>query len=183
MVAGRVAAVAELLSVGMSKPSRSFSDPAVSCISFIFVCAGIWLLIAASTSVWYWCRTGAQVQVEARVLSVEKRYRRHGFSTEARFAYEFGGHSFTTDKVALFFSETGQYYGPLSEALRNRQTIRVYIDPSNPSLAVLDRELRFWPFAVGILFILFFLTSGIFVLRHQVKKRKMPNRAILRIAA
>jgi hypothetical protein len=130
------------------------------------------MLIPTSTSFWYWWRTRAQVQVEARVLSAEKVYQRHGFSARASYAYEFGGHSFTSDKVALFFAGTSQWYGPLTEALRNRQTIRVYIDPSDPRLAVIDREFRFWPFAGGMLFVCFFLTSGLFVLRHQLKEKR-----------
>ena len=80
------------------------------------------------------------------MLTVEKAGgSRQAPRTEARFAYTFGDQTFTSDKVTLFGGSV-RWYEPLAEALRNQQKIRVYVDSSDPRLAVIDREFRFWQF-------------------------------------
>lgn len=167
-----------LCDVGHGSPPRSkkkkqlrlSSNWVISLWAVAFVCFGIWLLIGVGSSTWYWWRTRALVQVDGQLLTVE-RAGKNGGSIRGTFTYEHEGRQFTSHKVTLF-SGSKRLYAPLHEALQKEQKIRVYIDPSNPSLAVIDREFLFWSWIGLIVFGLVFITAGFFVLRTQWREKR-----------
>jgi hypothetical protein len=113
-------------------------------------------------------------------------YERHSgddsdtYEAYARYTYEFGGQRYTGSRVAIAggADNIGDYQmflgNRLSQAMGRGETITVYVNPEKPSLAVVDRSIR-WGL-VGFKSIFVFAFGGIglglivFVLRAPQKK-------------
>jgi len=70
------------------------------------------------------------------------------YEANADYTYEFGGQQYTNDRVAIasgadniggYQQDMGRYF---SDVLSRGESIVVYVNPDNPSEAVIDRSLR-----------------------------------------
>jgi hypothetical protein len=87
------------------------------------------------------------------------------YEAYAEFSYEFGGHRYTSTRVAIaggadnigdYQQDLGRY---LSGAKNRGETIIVFVDPDEPSEAIIDRSLR-WGL-VGFKSIFLFVFGGV----------------------
>ena len=87
------------------------------------------------------------------------------YEAHADYTYEFGGQQYTNDRVAIasgadniggYQQDMGRY---LSGARSRRESIFVYVNPDNPSEAIIDRSLR-WRL-IGFKSIFLFVFGGV----------------------
>lgn len=147
---------------------------------------GGWLLnsIIKNNLYGYW-RTRTEVSVEAKLNSVEW-HASHGKGSspwaEVSYDYQVDGQQFTGSRVSLF-KTTARCYLPLKRVLETHQPIRVFIDPSDPRYAVIDREFACYPFVIALPFSLIFVGGGLFLewcLLMNLLGRAVPLIAVLK---
>ena len=106
---------------------------------------------------WYGKQNWQPVNGRLFEVSVGSNY------TSARYQYEFGGRSYSGNRVygAKFGDDIGSYQRTLLDRLKEKEgsneSITIWVDPHNPEQAVIDRDMR-WG-----LFILVFGFGSIFV--------------------
>lgn len=112
------------------------------------------------------------VPVQAQVLDSNLRVNRGSDSTtyrvEARYRYTYDGRAYTGDRVSLHkgSDNIGDYHqrwhSRLAHAQRNNQRLTAWVNPADPTEALLDRELR-WPL-MGFMsiFAIVFTGAGLF---------------------
>src|SRR6185369_12802690 len=92
------------------------------------------------------------VPVPAEILNVELK-RHHGknsntYETKARYRYTVGDNSYTSERVAISSGadNIGDYqqdlYERLNTARLRRTPVTAWVNPNNPSEALLDRDMR-----------------------------------------
>lgn len=87
------------------------------------------------------------------------------YEAYARYAYDFGGQQYTADRVAIAggADNIGSYQTNLGNRLRQimsrGETVTVYVNPQDPSLAIIDRSLR-WGL-IGFKSIFLFVFGGV----------------------
>ncbi|MDB6024113.1 MAG: hypothetical protein JWM68_336 [Verrucomicrobiales bacterium] len=143
-------------------------------ISGIFLLIGIVFLGGVFKMSYGWWRTRAEVTTEARLVSVDLQAttgKAAATSTIASYKYTVNGQVFTGQKIALF-KGTKEFHTPLSSSLRSGTPIRVFIDPQDPSFAVIDREFVWGPISVGVLLVLVFGGGGVMCLYHLIRRPK-----------
>jgi len=146
--------------------SRQRLVVALFCALFLGVGLSIFVSILRNQIYGYW-RTRAGTTAEARVIAVKQSYHSMGrgngsVSTEASYRYEVGGRTFTGSRITLF-QPTEHYYPPLKQALDTGRQISVFIDPSEPQFAVIDRDFTWFPFVLAVPFSLAWIAAGLFL--------------------
>ena len=131
-----------------------------------FFGVGVWMGWSIGNAVYDSARMNSWVQVEARLL--RGGYETHrgddsdSYEAFAEYTYVFNGRSYTSDRVSVssgadnigsFQREIG---GELSSAHANGNNILVWVNPGNPSEAVVDRGLRWGLVGFKSIFLLVF---------------------------
>lgn len=121
-------------------------------------------------------RTRDKVTADAKLLDVRSvarpAGRRRHSETLVRYRYQFEGKWFESNRIAIARS-TERFYNELKQARDQNRTIKVYIDPKNPSYSVYDRELFTWHFGLGLIIGVGFSAMGLhgllWLIRHKPK--------------
>lgn len=148
-----------------------------------FAAAGIAALGWAGITLLDWREARSWVAVSAAVESVDLKENRGDdsttYETKATYRYEYAGQTYTRDRVAIdsgadnIGSFQRSLYRELKAAHENRKPVTAYVDPAEPSRAVLNRELRTGLLALKVGFGLVFGFVGFGLLvgaRHAGKK-------------
>jgi hypothetical protein len=131
-----------------------------------FAGVGVWMLWSISSTLYDAWQMGDWVQVEARLIA-------GGYETNsgddsdtyeafAEYHYEFHGQRFTADRVGI--SSGGDNIGDYQQEIGNNlraahargESILVYVDPENPSQAVIDRGVRWGLLGFKSIFVIVF---------------------------
>jgi hypothetical protein len=134
------------------KPTKRLSPGCLALFGLPFALVGLGLLgwTAIGVARWYAAQTWAAVP--ATVLAAELVENRGDDSTTykatASYRYEYEGREYTATRVALRegADNIGDFqqrlHAELDSAQRRGATVTAYVDPGEPSAAVLNRELR-----------------------------------------
>jgi hypothetical protein len=141
--------------------------------------AGVW----GAKDVLEWQRMGAWTPVSAQLLTVELEEHDGDdsttYETTATYRYQYAGRDYTGTRAAIGSGadNIGDFHHDLYRRLRSAQQsgapVTAYVDPQNPTDAVLDRELRYGMLLFKGLFLLLFGGVGFGMLvgaRHGGKK-------------
>ena len=149
-----------------------------------FAAVGVGVFVWSGWTLLDWRDAASWVPVSAEIVSVELEEHADDdggstYETTATYRYDYDGTSYTGTRVAI---DTGadniggfqhQLYDELRAALDGRTTVTAYVDPDEPSRAVLNRQLRPGLFALKGLFALAFGGVGfglLFGARYAAKK-------------
>jgi len=162
----------------------------MSIFALPFFGTGVWMLWAVSNVFVDAFQTQDWVPVEARLLSGGYTSHRgddsYTYEAYARYTYNVQGQTFVADRVGLssgsdnIGSYQQQIGNKLSGAHSRGESILVYVDPNDPSQAIIDRSIR-WGM-VGFKSIFLFVFGGvglgllIFVWRAPKEKDKSDPR-------
>jgi len=140
-------------------------------------------------------RARAWTEAPAQILSLDlSRHSGRKGSTTYRidicYQYEVNGQTYTSerfsavsraDNVSPFHHKNYRHYKPLFEA---KQPISCWVDPSNPTEAIIDRSIRFELLAFTHLFVFIFPIVGLFImLAAFLTLRAKPGPNIRKIPA
>ncbi len=154
---------------------RSRPDKAIF-IGIVFFGVGLLLACIVYQNLHGYWRTRNKVTAEAQIQSFElQRVTRGSDPNHAVIWYEYcvDGRFFTGSKIALFKDPDDPSDQSIRESLesawRARAPIRVYIDPERPSFSVIDRDFKWWPFAVSTLAVGAFAAAGFYSLTSGLR--------------
>lgn len=155
-----------------------------------FFGVGVWMGWAIGSAVYDTVRMNSWVQVEARLL--EGGYEQHSgddsdtFEAYARYSYVVDGRTYTANRVSVSggADNIGDYQQDLgrelSGALASGNNIRVWVNPSDPAEAVIDRGIRWGLVGFKSIFLLVFGGFGggmlVYVWRMPADKDKTDPR-------
>jgi hypothetical protein len=134
-----------------------------------FFGVGVWMGYSAGSNMVDAWQMKQWVPVQGTLLSAG--YETHDgddsytYEAYANYTYEFGGQQYTNDRVAIAggadnIGDYQQDMGSYLSGVRSRgETITVYVDPGEPSEAILDRSLR-WGL-IGFKSIFLFTFGGV----------------------
>ncbi len=134
-----------------------------------FAAVGVWMLWSIGTALHDGWRMQSWAPTDARLLAAGYETRQGDdsdvYEAFARYAYTFDAQSFTGERVAI--SSGGDNIGDfqrdlgrrLANAMARGETVTAWVDPDEPSSAVLDRTLR-WGL-LGFKSIFLFVFGGI----------------------
>ncbi|NOR37246.1 MAG: DUF3592 domain-containing protein, partial [Woeseiaceae bacterium] len=141
----------------------------MSIFALPFFGTGVWMLWSVSNVFVEAFQTEGWVQVEARLLSGGYTSHRgddtYTYEAYARYTYDIQGQTFVADRVGLSSGSDniGRYQqemgNNLSRAHTGGESILVYVDPNDPSQAIIDRGVR-WGM-VGFKSIFLFVFGGV----------------------
>ena len=150
----------------------------------IFASGGGFILSETAWPMWQnWQRAQDWRPASARLLSVSGADN----DTRADYRYDFAGRSYQATGVGVseFKDNIGSYHQDMQEYLReiqrNGDILPIWVNPANPSQAVIDRDMRWGLFAMtsGFCSIFLFIGLGVIVasLRSssQVGARKLQS--------
>lgn len=144
---------------------------------------GTYMAIVLLKTLWLFAAVQQWQPVPAEILEVELQSHRGSkstsYETTVRYQYEFAGQSYVGERVGL---ESGgdnvgdwqeQIYGELRACRDAGQPFRAYVDPADPSRALLYRELRWGLAGLQAIFVLVFggVGYGLIVAGFIGKKR------------
>jgi len=117
-----------------------------------------------------WVQARSWDEVPARILSADLDVNRGDdsdtYRVRARYEYEYGGQTYTSDRVAGGFGadNIGSFhqdkYAELRNYLSSGRTFRCFVNPDNPSESLLYRELRWGMLGFQLVFALAFGLVG-----------------------
>jgi len=141
----------------------------MSIFALPFFGTGVWMLWSVSSTFVDALQMQDWVQVEARLLSGGYTSHRgddsYSYEAYARYTYTIQGQTFTADRVGISggSDNIGSYQqeigSNLSRAHASGESILVYVDPNDPSQAIIDRGVR-WGM-VGFKSIFLFVFGGV----------------------
>lgn len=108
-------------------------------------------------------RTQAEVSVEATIQKLEYIGGK-GSHTRVEYTYSHGGQNHVGTEVSLF-GESGGLYPSLKAAHEGKQPIRVWIDPDDPSFAVIERCWQWGKILLGVPLFGAFAAVGVILIR------------------
>ncbi len=134
------------------KNQRNIRWP-VLILPLLFVGAALgFLAVGVIPNVYDWQQMKSWPQVEARLLDAELERGSKTYRATARYEYRYEGVVYISERVAIMggsdigrFQETLGY--ALESALQNQQPVPAWVNPHNPSDAVLNRDMR-WPLLI-----------------------------------
>jgi hypothetical protein len=95
-------------------------------------------------------KTSAEVSTHAQITHAKVTHRSRGRSDfDVSYSYPWEGTTYTGHWISLFREELGFRHW-LVKAHHSGQAIKVWIDPADPSCAVIDREWRGLPLVWGV---------------------------------
>jgi hypothetical protein len=155
-----------------------------------FAAVGVGALVWAGWTLLEWREAAGWAAVPAEIVAVELEEHTDDdggttYETTATYRYEHNGTSYTGTRVAIDTGadNVGSFQQDLYYQLRNAQErrtpITAYVDPAEPTRAVLNRELRPGLFALKGVFAIVFCGVGfglLFGARHAAKKTAAEDR-------
>jgi len=153
--------------------------------SLPFLCVGLWMLYSVSSNaldasqMQHWDRTPAQV--------ISGGYKtNHGddsttYTAYGTFRYIYQGREYTSERVAIsgggdnigdFQQELGNR---LSRAADNKKPIDVYVNPKDPTEAIVSRDLRWGMVGFKMIFVILFGGAGAGMLIYAIKSKTIPD--------
>ena len=149
----------------------------------LFFCGGGYFITAETAwPMWQNWRSAQQWQpTTARLLAV------HGSANDssAKYQYDYGGASYQGSRVSVtgFKDNIGPYHRDmqhkLRQVLRDGGLLHIWVNPANPSQAVIDRDMRWGLFTLVSLFCSLFLLVGLLVIYASLRglgKTSVPGR-------
>ena len=134
-----------------------------------FFGTGVWMLYSVSNAFYDAYRMNSWVQVEAQVLDGGYNTHRgddsYTYESYARYRYTLGNETYVADRVSISggSDNVGDYHqdigSNLSRAHASGERILVYVNPGDPSQAVIDRGIR-WGL-IGFKSIFLFVFGGV----------------------
>jgi hypothetical protein len=134
-----------------------------------FFGTGVWMLYSVSNAFYDAYRMNSWVQVEAQVLDGGYNTHRgddsYTYESYARYRYTVGNETYVADRVSISggSDNVGDYHqdigNNLSRARASGERILVYVNPEDPSQAVIDRGIR-WGL-IGFKSIFLFVFGGV----------------------
>jgi len=127
----------------------------------LFFCGLIAREAVAGLRTWTWTKKACEI-VSSEVREVDSQRRKTGnYYFQVRYSYDFGGHSYISDRYHLkpaAFQDYGKA-ARLIELYRPESATLCYVNPVNPTEAVLKRGNLLFPLA--LLFPLIFVMIGV----------------------
>jgi hypothetical protein len=132
-----------------------------------FAGGGVFFLFQTAVPTWQdWRAMQGWHSTHAQLLSVSGSENR----TNARYRYDFGGATYEGDRVYVptFNDNIGSYHLMLLDILkrheRRGEPVRVWVNPQDPTQAVIDRDMRWGLFALMGGFCSVFILIGLVVM-------------------
>lgn len=155
------------------KPAKKMSRGAIVFLILFalpFAGAGTFVGYLAGSMLVTWSRAQSWQEAPARILSAELDVNREDDSTTYRvravYEYEYGGATYTSDRVAsgMGSDNIGSFHQNKHAELRtyaeSGRLFRCFVNPEDPSEALLYRELRWGMFGFEAVFALVFSLVG-----------------------
>lgn len=152
-----------------------------------FFSVGVWMLWSIGSTFFEASQMASWVQVEARLTKAG--YETHlgddsdTYEAYARYTYTYQGQAYVGHRVSLSSSadNIGDYQQNtgrrLSRALARGEAIPVYVDPDNPSNAIIDRGIRWGLIGFKSIFLFVFggVGLGLLIVIWRAPKEKDKN--------
>ena len=133
----------------------------------IFSAGGYFILAETALPMWEnWQRAQGWQPASARLLSISAADN----ETRALYSYDFGGGTYQSTGVGIsdFKDNIGSYHREMQAYLRQIQRnggiLPIWVNPENPSEAIIDRSMRWGLFAMTSAFCSIFLLIGLGVI-------------------
>jgi hypothetical protein len=137
--------------------NRTGSRMGAGCLALFalpFAAVGVGALAWASLTVLDWWAASDWAVTPAEIVSVELEEHDDDdgattYKATATYRYEYAGRTYTNNRVAIDFGSDNigdfqqQLYNELRSAHERQSPVTAYVDPAEPTSAVLNRELRF----------------------------------------
>jgi hypothetical protein len=150
---------------------------------------GFWALSKMGQMLLQWQKANSYVPVDANIVDAELKVKRDSDSTtyrvQARYEYEFQGKRYSSSRVGIadgsdnFDRYQRDMANRLQRAKQNGATVRAWVDPNRPELALLDREMRWKQFVFMIPFGLVFTLVGVGAAYFVVRAIIGPGQKVL----
>lgn len=150
-----------------------------------FAAGGVFFLTQTAVPTWQdWRAMRSWQSAYAQLLSVSGSENQ----TNARYRYEFGGATHEGERVyvAAFKDNIGSYHTRLLGRLKRHESahepVRVWVNPQDPTQAVIDRDMRWGLFALMAGFCSVFILIGLGVMyagSRASDKKSSPRRPSL----
>jgi len=138
----------------------------------VFAAAGIGFFLFSATpmiSGWWSAKSWEPVQAELLEHDLKTSYGDDSttYKATARYRYDYYGQSYVSNRVGFSggSDNIGSYHQDMNRKLSRvrggSQTLNVWVNPNDPSDAVIDREMRWGLFAFKSLFLLLFGGIGL----------------------
>ena len=138
----------------------------------LFAGGGFFMLSETALPMWQnWQRMQDWRPAYARLLSISGADN----ETRANYGYDFGGGSYRGNGVGVseFADNIGSYHRDmqayLGRILRNDEVLPIWVNPANPSAAVIDRNMRWGLFALIGGFCSIFILIGLGVIYGSIR--------------
>jgi hypothetical protein len=152
------------------RPKRTSKRAGAGCLALFalpFAAVGVGAFVWATLTLLDWRAASGWIEVSAHIVSVELEEHVDAedattYKTTATYRYEYAGQSYESDRVAI---DTGadnvgdfqqRLYYDLRTAHERGAPVSAYVDPNEPTHAVLNRELRAGMLALKGVFALVF---------------------------
>ena len=155
----------------------------------LFAAGGYFMLAETALPMWRnWQEMRDWRPANAQLLSISAADN----ETRARYRYEFAGQGYQGTRVGVspFKDNIGPYHRDMQAYLQrirvNRESLPIWVNPRDPTQAVIDREMRWGLFALSVGFCSIFLLIGLVVIYSSLMsagkagKRRSPGLAQLR---
>ncbi len=173
----------------MTSNSDSKKSPKTGCITLFslpFIAAGIFSFYTIVTTVYAWYEVQSWEETPVRILEVELIKKRNGdgsaYDVTARYEYTYHGNEFSGETVDCYkgSDNIGTYHQDVhAELLSHKnsgQLFRCYVNPGDPSKAVLYRTFRFELIGFTLVFVLLFGGVGIYLITAaQIGKKRLQE--------
>lgn len=177
--------------------STGFSNGGLMLFALPFAAVGVGAFVWSASTFLDWREAAGWAPVSAEVVAVELEEHEDDegdttYETTATYRYDYRGTRYEGTRVAI---DTGsdnigdfqrRLYYDLRAAHESRTPVTAYVDPDEPSTAVLNRELRPGLFAMKGVFAIVFGTVGfglLFGARHAAKKTATEDKLRRRFPA
>jgi hypothetical protein len=152
-----------------------------------FFGVGVWMLWSISSTMFDASQMASWTQVEARLSSAGYETHRGDdsdtYQAYAKYTYTYQGQTYVGHRVSISggADNIGDYQQDigrdLSNALARGEAIFVYVDPDNPSDAIIDRSIRWAMIGFKSIFVFVFggVGLGLLILIWRAPKEKDKN--------
>lgn len=174
-------------------PRRRRGSVFVTVFALVFIVAGLaaGIYFASSLFDWIAARSWEPVPATLHSVNLDSRTDSEGTTTyrvEATYTYDWRGERFTGSRVDLHGSDNlgdwhHRLHSRLQRALRAGEPVTAWVDPDDPSRAVLERGMRWGRLGFGMIFPAVFGGFGLLVIwavrrgrRETVERERLQRR-------
>jgi hypothetical protein len=133
-----------------SKPKSNAGSGCIVLFGLPFVLAGLAITTLYVKGLTDWAASRAWVKTECRILEADIKQNDETSRATARYSYRYGGQSYESDRVSLYSGSDniGDFQRRIAAELRQKHRTQderkayCYVNPDQPSEAVLYRDLR-----------------------------------------